>query len=156
MRHLRFPKIPCLTLTLFVLLSSLPAGSNPPCLFASPAAKSVFFAQAARESEMARPCCSWRWGCWWPSAMPSQGQSARCRSGANKCTLPGKTWGAMSAWASPSPWLRKPCLFFHLWILVLFVLLQGKTCLTPPLAGQSLTLLDRRWGPSYSSHYVYM
>lgn len=71
---LQFPKTSYLPPPLYVVISSLLAGSDLPCLFPSPATKAAFFTHAACTSEMAHPCSC---GCWWqekssPSAGPSQ------------------------------------------------------------------------------------
>lgn len=119
----------------FVFLSSLLAGSDPPCLYPSPAAKSIFFAYAACARETAVPAAAGGREIavpqqWHPKRILLLAFAAKCVcvSGAIKCTWPGKRRGAL--WAGDSGGRHLPGSESPAWTLVLFAWTQGKILLS--------------------------
>lgn len=134
---LQLPEVLCLPLILFVFLSPLLAGSDPPWLFPSPASKSIFSAHTAVDWKWPVPAVAGNremggpWQCNANGILLLLVSAAKCKphEWSNQVYVAREEMkspkGMGFRWKSPS-WLRKPCLFLHLWILVLFVWVQGK------------------------------
>lgn len=112
--------MPCFLLTLFVYFSSLLNGSGSPCLFPSPAVKSILLAHTAHKSEVVCPSAAAD-----REIIGPQQCHPKCillSASAAKCTLHvwsnqvhvareemGNHTGTGFKWKSSS-WLKNPCL----------------------------------------------